>query len=56
MKKFVDMQEHDLLDVDGGIGVLEIVFGVIGVYGVIREMVKEQGAADAYEDLAAMQN
>ena len=48
---FVQLENKELYDVEGGIGVLETLGILAGLYLGLREWVKEKGRTDAYNDL-----
>ena len=51
MNKLTQMQGSELQDVNGGMGVFEVILGVAALYGLLREAVRDAGEAKAYEDL-----
>lgn len=64
MDNFATLNDQEMQDIDGGIlailagvSIAKIIVGVaggiataIGVYSVVREVVRDQGMADAYAD------
>ena len=56
MNNFRELNENEMLDINGGI-TWEIVLGVVSLavtgYALVREMVRDQGRADAYEDVSS---
>lgn len=51
MERFNQLQYDEMQEINGGLGVLETVGIVVGIYAVVREMVKEAGRRAAYRDL-----
>ncbi len=49
--EFVQLKDDELYGVEGGIGVLEVIGILGGLYLGLREMVKEKGRQDAYDAL-----
>ena len=53
MDKFIELNENEIIDVNGG-AVLEVILGIatiLGGYAVVREVVKDKGRADAWNAL-----
>ena len=56
MKNFIELSEKEMLDTNGDIGT-ELVIGIIALcvsaYIGLREVVRDKGRADAYEDVSS---
>lgn len=56
MKNFIELSEKEMLDTNGGIAV-GTVLGIIAIgvsaYIGLREVVRDKGRSDAYEDISS---
>ncbi len=51
MEMLTQIQDDELQELNGGIGVIEIIGIVGGLYALLREIVRDAGEAAAYRDL-----
>ncbi len=51
MEMLTQIQDDELQELNGGIGILETIGIVGGIYALVREIARDAGEAAAYRDL-----